>query len=420
MKLAIHGGEPARRKPLPPNYPGAVMMGEEEAGAAGGVLLSKSPFRYYGINHPHTVRHFESRMASDLNMPFVLGTTSCTASLITAMKAVGIGWGDKVAVPAVTFQATAGAVLCCGAVPVYVDVDNSLNMDPDQLEKILDEEVRAIIPVHLLGSPCNMDGIMHVSQKFGIPVIEDVAQSCGARYENKYCGTIGNIGVFSFQLNKLITSGEGGAVVTRDKYLFERVVRYHDQGLFRETERYGMNIDDNETAFAGQNYRMSELTGAVLVEQWKKLGHINSITKAARDRMVLDLGEECDNITFRFSHDRDGELGAYLGIVMPTVKEADFMVEALKAENISAYIQYAGKPVYMNPQLFHMRTAERANSPYDYPFKHPIVPCAELSMPVASGLLPRTVFVSVSPLLTEQDTLEMTRGISKVYKYLIA
>ncbi|RAV07428.1 DegT/DnrJ/EryC1/StrS aminotransferase, partial [Paenibacillus contaminans] len=143
-------------------------MGPEEAAALAKVIEAQSPFRYYGADVQKKVEQLENEMAEKLGVPYVLGVTSCTAALVVALKALGIGYGDKVIVPAVTFIATAGAVVCAGAVPVYVDVDESLNMDASDLERVYDDEVKAIIAVSILGHPVDMDPVMAFAKKHNI------------------------------------------------------------------------------------------------------------------------------------------------------------------------------------------------------------------------------------------------------------
>jgi 8-amino-3,8-dideoxy-alpha-D-manno-octulosonate transaminase len=417
-KLAIQGGKPARSKPLPPNYPGAMVMGMEESLQAAKTITAQSPFRYYGPDLQYTVEAFEKALAEDFGVPYVLGVTSCTAALIVALKALGIGYGDKVIVPAHTFLATPGAVVCSNAVPVFVDVDESLNMDPGDLERVMDEEVKAIIAVSILGNPVDMDPIMAFARKHNIYVIEDVAQSCGAMYKGKYTGTIGDIGVYSFQMNKIITAGEGGAVVTQDPLLFERAVRYHDQGFFRQKDRYGLVSSDETSSFIGQNYRMSDITGAVMLEQWKKLSRIVASMKKHCREIRQALSSALPDLTFRKEADEDGNIGSNLAMILPSALAAQKFMEALCAENIGVYILYGGKPVYAMPQLFQQKTTEKTNFPFNYPFKKPVV-YTENMCPRAVDLIPRTVYLPISPVLTEQDVQEIMDGIVKVYKAIV-
>ncbi|MFC5402765.1 DegT/DnrJ/EryC1/StrS family aminotransferase [Cohnella soli] len=419
MRLAIDGGKPARNAPLPPNYPGAVMMGQEEAAGATEVILSKSPFRYYGPDVQNAVHRFEDTMSAGLGVPYALGVSSCTSALIVALKALGIGYGDKVIVPANTFLATAGAVVCSHAVPVFVDVDDSLNMNPLDLERVWDEDVKAIIAVPILGNPCDMDAIMAFARARGVPVIEDVAQSCGSSYKGRYAGTIGDIGVFSFQMNKIITSGEGGAVVTRDALLFERAVRYHDQGLFRDKERYGLESDEEANGFIGQNYRMSELAGSVLIEQWNKLEGINASTRRNHAAILSVLKASLPGFRSRKVVDEEGYLGSNLGMILPSAETAAAFIRALDAENIGTHLLYGGKPVYRQPQLYEQRTADKNNFPFDYRFRKPVSykkqPCQ-----AAEDLMARTVYLPVSPLLTSEDIEQITEGIVKVHRALVS
>lgn len=417
FKLAIDGGKPSRSQPLPANYPGAIMMGAEEAELASNVILAQSPFRYYGQSLQRSVETLENVMAQELNIPYVLGVTSCTAALVVALKALGIGYGDKVIVPANTFLATPGAVVCANAVPVFVDVDESLNMDPNDLERVLDDEVRAIIAVSILGNPVDMDPIMAFARKHNLYVIEDVAQSCGSTYKGKYTGTIGDIGVFSFQMNKILTAGEGGAVVTHDPKLFERAVRYHDQGLFRHKTRYGIDSSEETNAFIGQNFRMSDITGAVMVEQWKKLDGIVSTMKKHCRSIQKALEAELPMMKFRDVADEEGNIGSNLGMILPSAEAAQKFIQTLNAENIGTYILYGGKPVYTIPQLFQQKTTEKGNFPFNYPFQKPVA-YTENMCPRAVDLIPRTVYLPVSPLLTDQDVQEIVEGIVKVHKQL--
>lgn len=417
-KLAIEGGTPARSKPLPPNYPGAVVMGQEEADFASKVILAQSPFRYYSPDPQTAAEKLENAMSAEMSIPYVLGVTSGTASLIVSMKALGIGYGDKVIVPANTFLATPGAVVCCNAVPVFCDIDESLNIDPAALEEVYDENVKAIIVVPILGNPVDMDPVLAFARSKNIAVIEDVAQSCGVKYKGQYGGTIGTIGAFSFQMNKIITAGEGGAVVTRDLNLFERALRYHDQGLVRHRTRYGIDSPDDEFAIVGQNYRMSDITGAVVFEQWKKLPDIVASMRKSHEAIKSALAAQFPELKFRHCPDPDdGQIGSNLGIILPSAEATTKFTQAMQAENIGAHILYAGKPAYRTPAIFNQRTSDKDNFPFNYPFKNPVV-YTENMCPRAIDLVPRSAFIPVAPTLTEQDVEEIIEGATKVFHSL--
>ncbi|WNR46840.1 DegT/DnrJ/EryC1/StrS family aminotransferase [Paenibacillus roseipurpureus] len=415
-KLAIHGGTAVRSIPLPPLLRGALVIGGEEKEEVDRVIDSKALFRYYGNDVQHCVERLEHQIAQEANVPYALGVTSGTAALIVALKALGIGYGDKVIVPANTFTATAGAVICANAVPVYADIDESMNLDPHDLERVYDNEVKAIIAVPINGTPCDMDGIMAFAREKGIYVIEDVAQSLGTTYKGRFAGSIGHIGTFSFQMQKTITAGEGGAIITHDAGLFERAVRYHDQGSFREKMRYGFETGEQQ-AFAGQNYRMSELTGAVLLAQWKKLDPIISVMRHRQQAARRAIEARLPQVRFRKSPDPAGDTGSVLGLFLPDAETAVRFAQAVEAEGVTCFRMYGGRPIYMTPFLLHQRTAEKNNFPFDFPFRHPVAYKPGMC-PVAEDLLSRYVHIPISPTLTERDAEDIAEAVVKVYEGL--
>jgi 8-amino-3,8-dideoxy-alpha-D-manno-octulosonate transaminase len=304
-------------------------------------------------------------------------------------------------------------------VPVFCDCDETLNLDAADLERVVDDEVGAIIAVPITGVPCDMDSIMGFARKRSIPVIEDVAQSCGVRFRGRYAGMIGEIGTYSFQMNKILTAGEGGAVATARKELFERAIRYHDQGLLRPffRERYGIDSPDADAAFAGQNYRMSEITGAVLAEQWKKLDGMLAAMRINHRSIREGVSSAVPSMVFRSSPDPDGDIGCTMGMILPTAEKAGRFCEAGSAENLGTYMLYGGQPVYMNACFAHQRSAERGRFPYDFPFKQP-VSYGDGLCPRAEDLVARTVFVPVSWTLTDTDIEQTIAGLFKVSRWI--
>ena len=403
-QLAINGGEPVRAKPLPMSNPGSATLGREEAEAAAEVLYAQSPFRYYGPNVLGRAKQFEREFARKIGAKHALGVTSGTSALICALKACGIGPGDKVIVPACTFVATAGAAICAGAVPVFCDIDESLNMDPAGIEKVADKYTRAVIPVPILGAPCRMDEIMAAAKRLGLMVIEDVAQSMGCQYKGRTCGTFGDMGAFSLQAHKMITTGEGGAVVTDDARLHERAVRYHDQGGLREPE----DLPGDEL-FAGQNYRMSEITGAVACAQLQKLDGILASLRGIKKTIKDELRGV---VPFRRVDDEAGDAANTFMMLFPDAGIREKFEAALRAEGIACGCLYGGRPVYMQPQIFQQKTAERSGFPFNQ-FDEPAVYTEDMC-PRALEIMPRNLIVQLSPLFTEEDTEDIIKATKKV------
>ena len=403
-KLAIHGGAPVRTAPLPIPTPGAAMLGPEEAEAAMEVIRARSPFRYYGFGVLDRVKAFEGEFARMLGAGHALGVASGTAALVCALKACGIGPSDKVIVPACTFIATAGAVICAGAVPVFCDIDESFNMDPSKLAAAADPYTRAVMPVHILGAPCRMDEIMAEARRLGLMVIEDAAQSMGCTYQGRYCGAFGDVGAFSLQAHKMITTGEGGVVVSDDARLYERAVRYHDQGGLREPD--GLPGDE---LFVGQNYRMSEITGAVACTQLRKLDGI----LAALRQIKKTIKDELKGVVpFRRIDDEAGDAANTLMMLFPSADIRAAFETALTAEGIECGCLYGGRPVYMHPQIFGQKAAERGGFPFNQ-FAEPVVYTEDMC-PNAVEIMPRNLIVQFSPLFSEEDTEDVITAIKKV------
>ncbi|MCB2141095.1 DegT/DnrJ/EryC1/StrS family aminotransferase [bacterium] len=211
------------------------------------------------------VKTFEKEFAEFIGIDYALTTTSGTTALHLALTALGVGPGDEVIVPDLTFAASANVVIHAGAIPVFVDVSpEHWTMDPAIIESAVTAKTKAIMPVHLYGHPCDMDPIMEISRKYNLYVVEDCAEALGARYNGQAMGTLGDVGCFSFFSNKVITTGEGGMVVTRDPDLHKRMLVFRDHGMSK-TKRYWHEV-------AGFNYRMTNLQAAVGLAQLEQIG----------------------------------------------------------------------------------------------------------------------------------------------------
>lgn len=236
-------------------------------------------------------QRFEAELADFTRSKHALALSSGTAGLICALQACGIGPGDEVLVPAYTWMATAGAVLLVGAVPVLVEINETLTIDVDDLSSKITARSRAVIPVHMINRACDMDRILEIARQNGLQVIEDASQAVGVLYKGRMCGTIGDIGVFSFNQHKNMTSGEGGAILTNDPHLFTRAMNAHDMGISYRTQSTG----GNAPVFVGNNYRISEIQGAILRVQLSKLpgrlkkmrGRVRTLDRAFGDRGYL-------------------------------------------------------------------------------------------------------------------------------------
>jgi dTDP-4-amino-4,6-dideoxygalactose transaminase len=291
-------------------------FGKEEVENVTRVVQSGSWFRYYGKEkHCNAVQELERRLADYTQAKHVLATSSGTGALCCALAALGVGPQDEVLVPGYTFIATPAAAISLGAVPVIVEIDETLTLDARDLERKISPRSKAIVPVHMLGHPCNMDAINAVARKHGLKVLEDSAQAVGAHYKGRALGTVGDIGIFSLQWHKIVSTGEGGAVLTNDPSLYERAAIYHDDAhCFR-------GVDKGIPAFPGVNYRMSEIAGSVGCAQIERLPKLIADLRAAKCKIVSAFGD-LGQFRVARSNDPEGDAGTVITLQAPDEKSA--------------------------------------------------------------------------------------------------
>lgn len=370
-------------------------IGIEEINAVKEVIEKKDFFKVNGSCK--AVWGFEEDMKAYFGASHAAFTTSGTGALVSALVALGIGPGDEVLVPAYTYIATAMAVIAVGAIPVVTEVDATLSIDPDDIERKITPSVRCIIPVHMNGRPCNMGRIKEIADKHGIYVLEDACQGVGSSYKGQYCGTIGDIGTFSFNFFKIISCGEGGAIITNNQKLYERACIYHDASAIAF---FGEQMKDfSEQGFCGTEYRGNELLAAVMRCQIKKLDGIVHDLRANRQTLIDKLGGK---FTFAPDNDRDGDTGNVLAFRFETVEEAKSFAE----KTDSMYPINTDRHVYVN--WTPLAEKRGALHPLMDPFKMPAN--ANLrhnytadACPVSLEHLAKTVCCFISPDWTDED-----------------
>ena len=321
--------------------PGSFVFGEEEKKEILEVVEGRYLFRYGDENtdgYTHKVVDFENALKDVMGAKYSVATNSGTSSLLASLVALGIGAGDEVIVPGYTFIASISTIMLMGAIPVLAEIDESLTIDPKKIEELITPKTKAIMPVHMLGNPCQMDEICAIAKKHNLFIIEDCCQAVGASYKGKRLGTIGDIGAFSLNIFKTISSGDGGAVITNNEEYYERAFGYHDQG--HKPNRMGVEIGNR--SFIGMNMRMNELTGAVALAQTRRLNEILDTlrTKKAKLKGMLAV---LPHISFRKIND-EGECATLLTILFDTKELAEKFCEKTGGRPIA----YSGWHVYNN------------------------------------------------------------------------
>lgn len=345
--LAIHGGPRCVTATPPENYlHGPQEIGEEEIEAVTQVLRRKNLFRFGLDRQESTVAQFEDLFSELSGARHTLAVNSGTSALIAGLIGIGVGQGDEVLVPGYTYVATAAAVLAVGAIPILVEVDGALTLDPEDIRHKITPRTRAIVPVHMRGVACDMGRIMSLAREHGLLVLEDCAQANGGRYQGRALGTWGDAGAFSLQHFKVITAGEGGAVLTNDRTVYERAAIYHDSACTFWLEQSSSQQDQADSQewktrnFLGENYRLSELNGALALAQLKKREAILTRTRQVK-RQLAEAAAALPGTTLEINHDVEGDCGISLAVFAESSSHAAQLAAALQAEGVNCGTRFS-------------------------------------------------------------------------------
>ena len=408
--LAVNGGIPVRKSALRTGPYGPQFYDEAEKRELLEVLETRSPFRWSGPRSK--VLQFEKAYAQILDVKYALGVTSGTTALYTAMAALEIGPGDEVILPAWTWFADYDAIVLCGGLPVFAEIDESFNLDPADVEARITPRTKAIIACHLQGCPADMDPIMAIARKHNLRVVEDCAQCAGGRYKGKHVGTIGDIGINSFQLSKTITAGEGGAVVTNDVKLFERALRFHDVATLRPP--YSDLLKGGALAgFVACNFRMNEFTGAVMLAQVQKLETICGClrTRFAKVRQGL---ADLPGVKFRKSPDLEGDLGVSVFLDLGSAQRRTQYLRAMAAEGVPAAPPGGSAILPAGKWIENKSTIHPAWPSFQSPAGKAIRYGGE-TCPRTIDILGRHAGVPIGPKYDDDDLTDIIRAIRKVH-----
>lgn len=314
--------------------PGFELFGPEERKEVNDVLETGIYMRY-GFDGPRKgiwkSKELEAALCERLGVKYAQLTSSGTSALSTALAILGIGAGDEVIMPTFTFVASFEAVLSIGAVPVLVDVDNTLTLDPAAVRQAITPRTKCIMPVHMCGAMADLDPLLAICKEHSIILLEDACQSTGAQYKGRHLGTIGQAGTLSFDFVKTVTCAEGGAVLTNSEELYTRADGYTDHGH----DHKGVDRGADLHPFIGYNYRISELHAAVGLAQIRKLDMFLAIQKKNHGQLKAILST-IPEITFRQIPDPSGDSCTFLSWFLPTEELTRNLVAELKEQGILA------------------------------------------------------------------------------------
>lgn len=386
--------------------------GREEVDAVAEVIRSKKLFRYRGGEGGWSDA-CEKRLREIFGCSESLIVTSGTGALICGLVGLGIGPGDEVIVPAYTWLASAGAVLSVGAIPVLAEIDETLTLDPEDFARRIGPRTKAVIPVHMRGRPSDMDRIMAVAAERGLAVLEDSCQAVGGSYRGRRLGSIGDAGALSFNYFKIITCGEGGALLTSRRPLFERALYHHDMGsTFR-----GHTL--SEQSFLGSTFRMNEILAAMLHVQLGRLDSILARLRERRDWIIEAVRSSHSSLEISPSADPAGDCGLYASFLFPDAREREKVAAHAREINDSCRLDSpidTGMHVYTNWQVLleQKGAAHPAMNPYrrveNRECRRDIAPD---SCPETLNILARTGMVTVKIESTREDCEKIASALCR-------
>lgn len=374
-------------------------------------------FRYYGpTDGKGKVWQAERLFEEAIGTEYALAVNSGTSALMSAVAAAGIGPGDEVLVPGYTFFASASIIVASRAIPVICEVNDSLNIDPADMERRITPQTKAVIVVHMKGNPADMDGAMEVAKNHDLIVIEDVAQACGGSFGGDKLGTIGDLGCFSFDFYKIAQSGEGGFVITDDQFLNMRAQSWHDTAACWRPDRYAEERREGEL-FCGENYRMSEMQGAVALAQIRKLpGYIERMQaakKRVRDRIIEQHG-----FTLRRQPDPEGDASTSIVMFAPDVESRKAIVEAAGERGVGVggrFDQTVRDWHVFNfwEHILEQKTVTEEGCPFTCGYYEGTLPDYGPEMcPQTLDLLGRSLHTGVGEHWTDEDAEKIAEGIN--------
>ncbi len=399
--------------------PGFEFWGDEERKEVNDVLETGILMRY-GFDGARKgvwkAKELEQQICKTFGSKYAQLTSSGTSALTTAMAALGIGAGDEVIMPTFTFVASFEAVISVGAIPVLVDIDETLTLNPEAVKAAITPQTKCIMPVHMCGSMANLDALKAICKQHNLILLEDACQSIGASYKGKMVGTIGDAGTFSFDFVKTITCGEGGVVMTNNEDVYVKCDGYTDHG---HDHKGGADRGADLHPFVGYNYRISELHAAVGLAQIRKLDQFLSIQKKNHTRLKQIL-KQVPEISFRSIPDPEGDSCTFLSWFLPTEEITKAVVEEMKSQGVLGgnFYWYNNNWHYIG-KWDHLKNGDFLNR-QNAAVIEKVRSYATQSFPASDAVMSRCISTSISLTWTDEQIKEKGEKIVAVIKKVLA
>ncbi len=380
--------------------PGMDVFGAEERKEVMDVLESTCLFRY---NHEHLrndmwkSRELEEVTANYTGAKYAHAVSSGSTAVSTMLASAGIGFGDEVIVPPFTYIAPVEAVLWAGGLPVFAELDETLCLSAEGIEKAVTPKTKAVLLVHMCGAAANMDEIVAVCEKHNLTLVEDCGQAMGSFYKGKSVGLFGKAGAFSMDFFKITTAGEGGLCITNSDEVYHNMEQISDHGH----DHIGSNRGMEQHPILGTNYRMSELSGAVGLAQMRKVADIRS-AKLKNKAYLKSRLAEVEGITFRHMDDPEGDSGTFLNFFLPTQELAEAASKQLAADGLGGFNYWFTNMYHFINQWDHLKelrspakmVIHHLGAPQDY---------KNLELPKSQEVIGRLISLGVKTTWTEEE-----------------
>lgn len=397
--------------------PGFELWSDAERKEVNDVLETGILMRY-GFDAPRKgiwkSKEFEEAICKRFGSKHAQLTSSGTSALTTALAALGIGAGHEVIMPSFTFVASFEAVLSVGAVPVLVDIDESLTLNPNAVRRAITTKTKCVMPVHMCGSMADMDALQGICKEHNLILLEDACQSIGATYKGKSLGTIGDAGTFSFDFVKTITCGEGGVVMTNNEDVYVKCDAFTDHGHDHKGADRGADLHP----FLGYNFRISELHAAVGLAQIRRVDEFLTIQKKNHE-LLKNILATIPEISFRNIPDPDGDSCTFLSWFLPTGEITKEVVNQFKANGIVAgnFYWYDNNWHYIH-KWEHLKNAA-ALYPLNNGQRNALLKLADYDFSASDAVMSRCISTAISLLWTEEQINEKGERITEVVKNVL-
>ncbi len=397
--------------------PGYELFGAQERKEVNDVLETGILMRY-GFDGPRKgiwkAKELEQELCKTFGVAHAQLLSSGTAALTTAMAALGIGAGDEVIMPAFTFVASFEAVLSTGAIPVLVDIDETLTLNPAAVEAAITPKTKAVMPVHMCGSMAQMDELVAICKAHKLLLLEDACQAIGASYKGKAIGTIGDAGTFSFDFVKIITCAEGGAVITNNEETYRKCDQYSDHGHDHMGKDRGADLHP----YLGYNYRISELHAAVGLAQVRRLGEFLALQKRNHS-IIANTLKKVEGLTFRQIPDEAGDTGSFLSFFLPTEDMARDAVAGFATAGIAGNFYWYDNNWHYIRKWQHLQSGSWMHRLYDDQ-KQQVLHYTNQAFPASDAIMSRCISSAISLVWDEAQAQERADKMAAVLSAVIA